>query len=237
MTNFDALTVIDGDVIPKDISKIFLEGSQANVPVLLGRTADEATTFAPSVLNPASANTLKYVDLTPASIAEVLPNVSNRIYDLYPSQNEEEAKTSWINFTTDAMFTAPMQKWAELMTSVNSHAYLYMWDWYPSINGSKELKAFHAGEVPYVFGNFKMFSIDVTQEDLVFSQLMMEIWTNFAKTGNPKIEGKLDWPEYTVDSRNYLILGKTIENRKGLREEKVNLINEAYERSRVIADQ
>ena len=62
-------------------------------------------------------------------------------------------------------------------------------------------------------------------------------YSYFAKTGNPKIEGKLDWPEYTVDSRNYLILGKTIENRKGLREEKVNLINEAYERSRVIADQ
>ena len=73
LTNFDALTIIDGDVIPKDISKIFLEGSQANVPVLLGSTVDEATTFDPSVLNPASANTLKYVDLTPASIAEVLP--------------------------------------------------------------------------------------------------------------------------------------------------------------------
>ena len=130
-----------------------------------------------------------------------------------------------------------MQKWAQLMGSVDSLVYLYLWDWHPSINGSKELKAFHAAEVPYVFGNFKMFSIDVTQEDLVFSQLMMEIWTNFAKTGNPKIEGKLDWPEYTVDSRNYLILGKTIENRKGLREEKVNFINEAYERSRVITDQ
>ena len=234
LTNFDALTVIDGDVIPKDISKIFLEGAQANIPVLLGSTADEATTFAPSVLNPSSANLLKYVDLTPASIVEVLPNVSEKIYDLYPSQNEEEAKTSWIDFTTDAMFTAPMQKWAQLMGSVDSLVYLYLWDWHPSINGSKDLKAFHAGEVPYVFGDFKMFNIDVSEDDLIFSQLMMDMWTNFAKTGNPVPDGKFNWPNYTEESKDYLILGKTINNKKGLREEKVKLINEAYEKSRII---
>jgi len=234
LTNFDALTVIDGEVIPKDISKIFLEGAQANVPVLLGSTADEATTFAPSILNPASANLLKYVDFTPASIVEVLPNVSEKIYDLYPSKNEEEAKSSWINFTTDAMFTAPMQKWAQLMSSVDSPVYLYLWDWYPSVNGSKDLKAFHAAEVPYVFGDFGMFKIDVSKEDLIFSQLMMDMWTNFAKTGNPIPEGDFNWPNYTKGSQDYLILGKTIENRKGLREEKVKLINEAYEKSRII---
>jgi para-nitrobenzyl esterase len=234
LTNFDALTVIDGEVIPKDISKIFLEGAQANVPVLLGSTADEATTFAPSILNPSSATLLKYVDLTPASIVEVLPNVSERIYDLYPAQNEKEAKSSWIDFTTDAMFTAPMQKWAQLMSSVDSLVYLYLWDWYPSVSGSKDLKAFHAAEVPYVFGDFDMFNIDVSEEDLIFSQLMMDMWTNFAKTGNPVPEGDFNWPNYTKGSQDYLILGKTIENRKGLREEKVKLINEAYEKSRII---
>ena len=61
----------------------------------------------------------------------------------------------------------------------------------PSINGSKELKAFHAGEVPYVFGNFKMFSIDVTQEDLTFSQLMMEIWTILQKLEIQRL--KVNW--------------------------------------------
>ena len=164
----------------------------------------------------------------------MLPNVSEKIYDLYPSQNEEEAKTSWIDFTTDAMFTAPMQKWAQLMGSVDSLVYLYLWDWHPSINGSKDLKAFHAGEVPYVFGDFKMFNIDVSEDDLIFSQLMMDMWTNFAKTGNPVPNGKINWPNYTEESKDYLILGKTINNKKGLREEKVKLINEAYEKSRII---
>ena len=88
--------------------------------------------------------------------------------------------------------------------------------------------------MPYVFGDFGMFKIDVSKEDLIFSQLMMDMWTNFAKTGNPIPEGDFNWPNYTKGSQDYLILGKTIENRKGLREEKVKLINEAYEKSRII---
>jgi len=60
------------------------------------------------------------------------------------------------------------------------------------------------------------------------------MWTNFAKTGNPVPDGKINWPNYTEESKDYLILGKTINNKKGLREEKVILINEAYEKSRII---
>ena len=40
-TQFDSLTVIDGNVIPEDISQIFQKGEQADVPVLIGSTADE----------------------------------------------------------------------------------------------------------------------------------------------------------------------------------------------------
>ena len=74
------------------------------------------------------------------------------IYDLYPIDTEEIAKKSWVDFSTDAMFTAQMQKWGNLMSKVESPAYLYLWNWYPSINGSKEYRAFHAAEVPYIFG-------------------------------------------------------------------------------------
>ena len=232
-SSFDSLTIIDGEVLPEAVSAIFLKGNQADVPVLIGSTADEATTFDPVMLNPEAAKFLKYVDLTKASINQMLPNVDKKIFEYYPTTNEAVAKDSWVSFTTDAIFTAPMQDWGNLMSTVDSPAYLYLWDHHPKVNGTKEFKAFHAAEVPYVFGGMDMFDIDLTEQDWEFSNTMMDIWTNFAKTGNPSLPGSFEWPEFESSDQKYISLGVVIEEKQYLRSNKVALINEAYERSRI----
>jgi para-nitrobenzyl esterase len=229
-TQFDSLTVIDGNIIPEDISKIFQRGEQADVPVLIGSTADEATPFDPKMLSPQLAS-MSYKSLTHLAIADMLPEVDKVIYDLYPINTEQIAKKSWVDFSTDAMFTAQMQKWGNLMSKVESPAYLYLWNWYPSINGSKEYRAFHAAEVPYIFGNFDVFDIDVSDRDLNFSKVMMEIWTSFAKDGTPSLGAK-EWPIFDPKNQRYVLLDEKIEIKEGLRPEKVRLINEAYDRVR-----
>ena len=230
-SQFDALTVIDGDVIPEDISMIFKKGEQADVPVLLGSTADEATTFDPKIINP-GIEMISYKDLTISSIKGMLPMAGDDLSNLYPVTSEEEAKRSWENFTTDVMFTAQMQKWANLMSTVESPAYLYLWDWYPIIDGSTKYRAFHGAEVPYVFGTLDRFDIDARDKDIEFSEKMMKIWTNFAKTGNPSFEDFL-WPEFNSKTNEYVILGDEISVERELRLEKVKLINEAYDSARV----
>ena len=232
-TTFDTLTIIDGDVLPEAISAIFSKGNQANTPVLIGSTADEATTFDPKMLAPEFAQFLKYSELTKTSINQMLPKVDKKIFDYYPINNEEIAKESWINFTTDVMFTAPMQDWGNLMSTVDSEAYLYIWDHHPIINGTTKFKAFHAAEVPYVFGGMDAFNIDFTEEDIVLSNTMMDIWTNFAKTGNPSLPGRLVWPPFEITGQKYVSLGLVIEEKQNLRSEKVALINTAFNNSRI----
>ena len=229
-TQFDTLTVIDGHIIPEDISQIFLKGDQADVPVLIGSTADEATPFDPKMLSPQLA-AMSYKNLTHLAIADMLPRVDSTIYDLYPVDTEQVAKKSWVDFSTDAMFTAQMQKWGNLMSSVESPAYLYMWNWYPSINGSREYRAFHAAEVPYIFGNFDVFDIDLSERDQKFSKVMMKIWTSFAKNGIPSLDTE-EWPKFDSKDQKYVLLDERIEIKKGLRIEKVRLINEAYDKVR-----
>ena len=229
-TQFDSLTVIDENIIPEDISQIFKKGNQADVPVLIGSTADEATPLDPKMLSPQLAS-MSYKRLTHLAIADILPEVDSSIYELYPVDTEQIAKKSWVDFTTDVMFTAQMQKWGNLMSSVESPAYLYLWNWHPSINGSKEYGAFHAAEVPYIFGNFDVFNIDLSERDLKFSQVMMEIWTSFAKNGIPSINTK-EWPEFESNNQKYVLLDENIEVKQGLRAKKITLINEAYDRVR-----
>ena len=101
-----------------------------------------------------------------------------------------------------------------------------------SVDGGRYgLKAFHAAEIPYVFGDLGsfIFKIDDLPEDRRFSTLMMQIWTNFAKTGDPSVEGLIEWPVYSADNPEMLVLGPRIYRVEGLRAAEVKLITDAYE--------
>ena len=76
-----------------------------------------------------------------------------------------------------------------------------------------------------------VFDIDVSDRDLNFSKVMMEIWTSFAKDGTPSL-GTKEWPIFDPKNQRYVLLDENIEIRDGLRTRKVRLINEAYERVR-----
>ncbi len=52
-------------------------------------------------------------------------------------------------------------------------------------------------------------------EDSAVADTAMTIWTNFAKTGDPGIAGKLSWPPYTSANDTYLKLGGTLEVKTG----------------------
>ena len=102
------------------------------------------------------------------------------------------------------------------------------------MQGNTGLKAFHGAELPYVSGNLGMFNskIDDLPEDRRFSTLMMQIWTNFAKTGDPSVEGLNEWPVYSADNPEMLVLGPRIYGVEGLRAAEVKLITDAYEARR-----
>ena len=226
LMNFDYLTIVDGAVLPKEVDAIFALGNQADVPVLIGSNADEATTFDPALLNP-NAGDLDYGEALEAQVASVLPNAGKAIFDHYPISSNV-AKTSWVEFSTDVSFTQPMRLWGDYMQSVSSPAFLYWWDWRPLIDGSDQYGAFHAAEIPYVFGDLTTFNLTVRPEDRRFSELMMTIWTNFAKTGDPSVEGKLDWPAYDTKNAATAVLGENIAIRSGVRSERVDLITAAH---------
>jgi carboxylesterase type B len=77
-----------------------------------------------------------------------------------------------------------------------------------------------------------MFEIDATAEDQAFSGVMMDIWTQFAKTGNPTVPGVLEWPAYTADGHETAIIGRQIGMADGIRLRQSELITEAFNKRR-----
>ena len=225
LLSFDRLSIVDGEVIPDEVNTIFAQGRQADVPVLIGSNADEATTFDPA--EDKANGVIDYVAAHNGLVETTLGKVGNEIFELYPAV-EDVARDSFIRFNTDAMFTQPMRLWADYMANVSSPAFLYWWDWRPMVEGSDRYGAFHAAEIPYVFGDLSMFDIDVTDGELAFSETMMTLWTNFAKTGDPSIDGVLDWPAYRTDQPVTAILGAEVGLQEGVRSREVEAITAAY---------
>lgn len=52
--------------------------------------------------------------------------------------------------------------------------------------------------------------------DLQVTDNMMTMWTNFAKTGNPSIEGIIEWTPYTTENDAFLEIGAELNMRTGL---------------------
>ena len=183
------------------------------------------------LLDPQIATRPDYSSLMAEMVAGQLPEVGEQVYEHYPDSTPARARQSYIDFQTDFLFTQPTRVWADMMARINSDVYLYWWNWHPSIQGDTGLKAFHAAEIPYVFGNLGsfIFNIDDLPEDRRFSTLMMQIWTNFAKTGDPSVEGLIEWPVYSADNPEMLVLGPRIYRVEGLRAAEVKLITDAYE--------
>jgi para-nitrobenzyl esterase len=238
LSNFDSLAIVDGQVLPDSVHAIFSKGLQADVPVLIGSNEDEAVTFAPDVVDPALAGSLDYQVLFAELVAWLLPEAGERVYEHYPDDDQVQARQSWVDFHTDAVFTQDMWTWANNMANVDSNVFLYWWNWHPSIMGAMTYGAFHAAELDYVFGNFGgqrggyNFNIEDTSRERRFSTLMMDIWTNFAKTGDPSVAGVLDWPAFDADEPKYMVLGPRIYLTEPLRTEKIRLIRDAYEERR-----
>lgn len=235
--NFDALTIVDGQVLPEQLFDIFSRGAQARVPALLGSNQDEATPFNMAAQSPDTSESLDYKALFQETVAFLLPEAGNELLGLYPVETQAEARQSYFDFQTDVQFTEPMRVWADKMSTVSSPAYLYWWTWAPSVQGSRHLGAFHAAEVPYVFGlvgNRQVFGsgIDESEEDIALSNRVMEIWTNFAKTGNPSVKGLIDWPEYSPEKQEMVILDAEIEVAEGIRRDRSTFISKAYSERR-----
>ena len=105
-------------------------------------------------------------------------------------------------FYNEIMFRLPAVNQADLHTQSGGRAYMYYWT-EPSAIYLRG--ACHAVELAYVFGNTDETIYTGVPADKKLSAAVMEMWTNFAKTGNPSTDN-LEWEAYDSDSRATMVI-------------------------------
>jgi para-nitrobenzyl esterase len=231
LNNFEAMPIVDGEVIPQELEQIFANGEQADVPVLIGSNADESTVFRP-YFEPLYGTGEQGFD---RYLSVQLPEVRDQVATAYPTSTFADLGERWAALDTDVNFTYPMRVWARHMQTVKSPAYLYFFTWRPPIAQRDSYKAFHAAEIGYVFGDLTMFGAQPVAADFRFSNVMMNIWSTFARTGNPNVADLPHWPAFTAEGEDYMELGPTLSAGNKLRMPQMRLVEQAWAARRAAA--
>jgi para-nitrobenzyl esterase len=203
---------VDGLVLPQQMVEAFDQGKQAPVPLLAGFNQGEIRSLmmlAPKP--PATAAEYK------ATIRDRYGDLADAFLKLYPAA---DYKDSIIATTRDALYGWTADRMVRKQTALGQRAYLYMFDHgYPAMEAAG-LHAFHASELPYVFGTIDTLGpnwpkIPDTPEEHALSDTMLDYWTSFARDGNPIAAKAPAWPAYG-SAANYMHFIATPEASKDL---------------------
>ena len=86
--------------------------------------------------------------------------------------------------------------------AVETPVYAYLLTWKSPVDSASK-GSFHGLDIPLAFDNVDMRKdwASTTDEAYALADIMSSVWLNFAKTGNPNVEGKLpEWESYTVEN-------------------------------------
>ncbi len=193
MSGFATFGVIDGAVLPHQIVETFDRGEQAKVPVLAGYNAGEIRSL--RMLAPAApANAADYE----RTVRERYGDLADEFLRLYPSSDMQE---SILATSRDGLYGWTSERLVRSQTEAGRPSFLYLFDHgYPAANDAG-LRAFHASELPYMFGTLERTPprwpvIPDTADERRLSDAMVGYWTRFVKDGLAVAEGAPDWPAY-----------------------------------------
>lgn len=185
---------IDGAVLPLQVVDAFDRGQQAAIPILAGFNSGEARSqreLVPAIPESAAIYeheiTRRYLDLAPDFLR------------IYPSSNMQE---SLLAATRDAVYGWAIERMARAQTAAGQPAYMYVFDHCTAAARARDLCAFHASELPFVFNQAATSSPaspnwpvgDVQDQRL--AEQMIDYWASFARTGAPAAANAPAWAPY-----------------------------------------
>ena len=184
---------IDGHVLLRQLVDVFDRGEQAPVPLLAGFNSGEIRSL--RILAPPPPATAAEYE---TAIRERYLDLADEFLRLYPSTNMQES--IWAT-TRDALYGWTAERLVRKQAALGQPSFLYFFDHGYPAEEAAGLHAFHASELPYVFGTFDSTpplwpKIPATPEEKNLSDAMIGYWSSFARTGRPRAANEPDWPTF-----------------------------------------
>jgi para-nitrobenzyl esterase len=201
---FDPQATIDGWVLPRQIVESFDRGEQAAVPMIVGFNEGEVRSLRPVFLPPLPASAADYESRVRSIYGDLAPSYLAR----YPAADIEE---SALAAARDAFYGWSAERLARAQTRLGLPVFLYYFAHRYPAQRARRVEAFHASELPYVFGRigapegwpelWPRPPDDPVERAL--SEAIMSYFTSFARAAAPVAPAGPQWPPYR-DGRAFL---------------------------------
>jgi para-nitrobenzyl esterase len=199
--NNSAMTV-DGYAITEQPYLTYEKGENNEQALLNGYNAHEADVFnlftevnEPEYKEALSTLFGKYAD----EALEAFPADSNPLEYKIAVEKGGSAKGAYNHVLSGTWFAYSHKKWSDYMAEQGKNVYFYCFS-----KDDSGLRAYHAGELPFAYGNLWRHKRNYTEEDYKLSEQMQSYWVNFVKTGNPNGDNLPSWEKYTADQTKLL---------------------------------
>ena len=190
----------DGRLIPFDPYLPYTEGATADVDLMIGTNSDEMNYWIGEI-----GGIVPYRVSMTVKFENDLKKLGNddkkRVREFIHSLSGHNL---WrmSEFYNETMFRLPAIRQAEGHAANGGRTYMYYWTTHSAI---PMRRACHAVELAYVFGNLEETIYTGQRVDETQSDRVMQMWTNFARNGDPSTDD-LEWDPYSADTRNTMIL-------------------------------
>jgi para-nitrobenzyl esterase len=213
--------VVDGWIVPEDLTVTFADGRQNPVDVLVGSNQDEGTFF-----NRGGTTADQF-----RNQAQRFGDLAGEYLALYPAGSDEEAAMSQLRASSDQVAWA-MRLWAGAQNDIGRRAYQYYFTRdEPAPEGRPSRGATHTAELYYMFNTLWAGDRPWDEVDTRLADQMSSYWVHFARTGDPNAPGLPDWPAYTGDdSSQVMVLGESVAAGTGTPPERLEFFDRYFER-------
>jgi len=227
--------VVDGYIIPEDLSLTFMNGKQNAVDVLTGSNKDEANF---GVCGPAAGLAPRGGGSGGITLDAFKTNAQRRFGDaagdyikLYGVTSDAETQVAAHVACADEI-NWNMRQWAAAQAKGGKKAYTYFFTRTPTLNGKPSPQsATHTAEISYAFNNPKGQANQTWDDvDTKLAATMSSYWIDFITKGDPNGPGLPNWPEYRDINSKVLVLGDTVHTEAAPPADKLKFYSAAYQR-------
>ncbi len=202
--------VVDGAFLTEPPLAAAVAASGAGRVPLLSGNPDEEMKLIRAMMPPEQLDQAGVM----ARLAQI-PGGADRVYQAYRSARSDRAEPSAPDDILDAVASdfleiVPSLRFADAWARGGAPTFGYTLDWKSPMNDGA-LGSCHALDIPFAFGTHNDapdFAGSGPDADALANR-MMDIWTAFARTGNPSVNG-LEWPSYEPPARAQVMLGPNI---------------------------
>ncbi|MBA3027989.1 MAG: carboxylesterase/lipase family protein [Desulfobacteraceae bacterium] len=194
--------VVDGKVYPRHAFIPDAVPTAVNIPLIIGTNKDESALF--------SAADPKRVSFDEEELHRRLDRLlgerKTEILDVY-RQNRPRV-TPWdlyIGIISESMRLWSIQLAEKKAAAGGAPVYMYLFTWESNYMGGI-FKSCHAMEIPFVFNNPDIAPFTGKGNDRhELAASMSQSWINFARSGDPNVQGLPHWPPYDTENRTTMI--------------------------------